>query len=363
MRTLRNGKRRYINQFESDIMSDLEFDICNNPTNSTNPTPPNTITTSNIIKTSTSTTPTPLTTPTPTPTSSQNQAITPSPTPIHNSQSELISVNSCNKQKSDSTSSCSSSVNEEEFDTTITSTPSNLTNGKSGSGSSKTNNINLNGSFSSSKKSKSNTDAKSTSSSCSSSSSSSSTSSSSSNGVRASKKSKKSIEVTSNSFSSSSCNAPVVSPTSSTILSIETLDNPLVNNNHDTIQQNESPSQQLPSKIQIETPLSSLNQSENLLSNKNRSTPPLLPAPPPLQTASSPTPLDTINMQPISNNNFSNSQTDFKQDQCTTVVKNYHSPNSNSNNMSDNIIKTFNTESNINNSTLDEKRLNEENLT
>jgi hypothetical protein len=28
VRTLRIGKRRYINQFESDIMSDLEFDIC-----------------------------------------------------------------------------------------------------------------------------------------------------------------------------------------------------------------------------------------------------------------------------------------------------------------------------------------------
>lgn len=29
VRTLRNGKRRYINQFESDLMSDIEFDICN----------------------------------------------------------------------------------------------------------------------------------------------------------------------------------------------------------------------------------------------------------------------------------------------------------------------------------------------
>ena len=134
-------------------------------------------------------------------------------------------------------------------------------------------------------------------------------------------------------------------------------------------------SQRLPFKKQIETPLSSFNQSENLTKNECRSTPSLLPAPPPppLQTASSPTPLDsslihnTINMQPLSNNNFSNSQTDLKQDQCTTVVKNHHvvvkSPNSNSNNMSDNIIKNFNTEPNINNSTQDEKRLNEENLT
>lgn len=29
VRTLRNGKRRYINQYESDLMSDIEFDICN----------------------------------------------------------------------------------------------------------------------------------------------------------------------------------------------------------------------------------------------------------------------------------------------------------------------------------------------
>ncbi len=29
VRTLRNGKRRYINQFESDLISDIELDVCN----------------------------------------------------------------------------------------------------------------------------------------------------------------------------------------------------------------------------------------------------------------------------------------------------------------------------------------------
>ncbi|CAF0868343.1 unnamed protein product [Brachionus calyciflorus] len=33
VRTLRNGKRRFINQFENDLMSDLEFDLCNNSQN------------------------------------------------------------------------------------------------------------------------------------------------------------------------------------------------------------------------------------------------------------------------------------------------------------------------------------------
>lgn len=44
VRTLRNGKRRYINQFESDLMSDLEFDICNGngvPTHQQSTTPVN----------------------------------------------------------------------------------------------------------------------------------------------------------------------------------------------------------------------------------------------------------------------------------------------------------------------------------
>ena len=95
VRTLRNGKRRYINQFENDLMSDLEFDLCNSQQNGTTPT---------------SNGPT-------------------STTPVNNQPNVKRETDTIKQAKSESHSSASS-VNEEEFDAMTQSSTASSTSSK-----------------------------------------------------------------------------------------------------------------------------------------------------------------------------------------------------------------------------------------
>jgi len=112
VRTLRNGKRRYINQFENDLMSDLEYDL--NKANAANSTTSTTSTATTSANTATNE-------PNNTPSSSQSNGA---------SSSLATACVTNGKPKGESTSSASS-VNEEEFDTMTQSSTTSTTSSKS----------------------------------------------------------------------------------------------------------------------------------------------------------------------------------------------------------------------------------------